>query len=381
LRIKDFLTEKDSSKKYALQGKTLSLAKVKKPPSELVAFIEKFKSLLPLKDVLVSGVDGRPPRVRKSIQYNSENRENTKEVEKPWLSYGTTHIIRKYTLGFVIDKSVFGLVDFLRKLPSASEKSASNYYRDVLKPVADFVRPQFLEIVPNGLLVEHLRIGLLSGPLYRIWFDVSIRMSFGEFITDVGRAHLTSIGLQFVSLIGQRFSELLINEEDLLIFLRNQEVKTKVMRELENQIRELNGFHKIGDGNASETLLTKLVAESYSSLEREKVFSWLGLQRLDMYIPELRVALEYNGEQHYESIDLFGGVVKLEKQKKMDALKTQLCFSNGIIFVEWPYWEKIEREKVKLLLNSIITLKSLCMFGFSVRIGEVRATFPPNASN
>lgn len=34
---------------------------------------------------------------------------------------------------------------------------------------------------------------------------------------------------------------------------------------------------------------------------------WLGRQRFDIYLPEINVAIEYNGIQHYKSVGLFGG--------------------------------------------------------------------------
>jgi hypothetical protein len=34
---------------------------------------------------------------------------------------------------------------------------------------------------------------------------------------------------------------------------------------------------------------------------------WLAGQRFDVWLPEISVAVEFNGIQHYEPVDFFGG--------------------------------------------------------------------------
>ena len=40
--------------------------------------------------------------------------------------------------------------------------------------------------------------------------------------------------------------------------------------------------------------------------EHRKHFEWLGQQHLDFYLPEFNIAIECQGEQHYEPVDFAG---------------------------------------------------------------------------
>ena len=59
----------------------------------------------------------------------------------------------------------------------------------------------------------------------------------------------------------------------------------------------------------------------------------------DFYIPALAVAIEYQGEQHYSPINMFGGKRVFEKQVRYDSIKKDYCNSNGIKLICVPYWE------------------------------------------
>ena len=61
---------------------------------------------------------------------------------------------------------------------------------------------------------------------------------------------------------------------------------------------------------------------------------------------ELICLIEYQGKQHYDSLDFFGGENALKKQKKYDDLKREYCRNNNIKLIEIPYWDynKINAE-------------------------------------
>lgn len=64
---------------------------------------------------------------------------------------------------------------------------------------------------------------------------------------------------------------------------------------------------------------------------------WLGRQSLDLYIPSLHTAIEYQGVQHYRSVDFFGGEEALTLRQELDQLKKQQCLENHVQLIEWPY--------------------------------------------
>ena len=55
---------------------------------------------------------------------------------------------------------------------------------------------------------------------------------------------------------------------------------------------------------------------------------------LDCYIEEMKLAFEFQGVQHYESIRRFGGEKRFEQQHKKDQLKRELCLKEGIDLIE-----------------------------------------------
>jgi len=62
---------------------------------------------------------------------------------------------------------------------------------------------------------------------------------------------------------------------------------------------------------------------------------------LDIYFPQLQLAFEYNGQQHYHDVGFFGPV---EVYRRRDQLKRELCRAQGIRLVTLPYWwdERLE---------------------------------------
>ena len=71
--------------------------------------------------------------------------------------------------------------------------------------------------------------------------------------------------------------------------------------------------------------------------------SWLGNQHFDIYIPSKGIALEYNGKQHYEPIDYFGGQEDFEHRKKLDAKKLQKATENDTTVIIHKYSDDIEK--------------------------------------
>ena len=64
---------------------------------------------------------------------------------------------------------------------------------------------------------------------------------------------------------------------------------------------------------------------------------WLGRQSLDLYVPSLRTAIEYQGVQHYIPVEFFGGEEALAQRQELDQTKRQLCEENRVRLIEWPY--------------------------------------------
>lgn len=70
----------------------------------------------------------------------------------------------------------------------------------------------------------------------------------------------------------------------------------------------------------------------------------------DFYLPQHNICIEYNGKQHYEPIDFFGGEDAFKIRQQHDKIKKNYCRSNGINLLCISYQQDIEKELNKFLL-------------------------------
>lgn len=66
----------------------------------------------------------------------------------------------------------------------------------------------------------------------------------------------------------------------------------------------------------------------------------------DFYLPKKNVCIEYQGRQHYEPVEYFGGKKTFESRKRRDKIKRDFCKKEGIKLIEIPYWEFDNIEKI-----------------------------------
>ena len=76
----------------------------------------------------------------------------------------------------------------------------------------------------------------------------------------------------------------------------------------------------------------------------------------DVFVCGKDIAFEYQGEQHFKPIEIFGGEENFAKQQERDALKKELSQKNGITLIYINYWEDITTNliKEKLTENGVI---------------------------
>ncbi|MDA7538806.1 hypothetical protein N8544_00695 [Akkermansiaceae bacterium] len=105
----------------------------------------------------------------------------------------------------------------------------------------------------------------------------------------------------------------------------------------------------------SQEKLFHLILEVYPDAIAEYSPDWLENQRIDVFIPQLNIAFEYQGQQHYEPIDFFGGEEAYKKTVDRDLRKQHLCEENDVKLIYWKYSEEI----TKSALNKKIQAASL----------------------
>lgn len=118
---------------------------------------------------------------------------------------------------------------------------------------------------------------------------------------------------------------------------------------LENLVREQIGYPKIGDAWVSETMLYHIVEEIYPNIEiiRHHRPSWLEGLELDIYIPSKNLAFEYQGLQHFQAVEHWGGEAKLEIQKEHDRRKKRICEEKGILLICINYDEELTNDYIR----------------------------------
>jgi hypothetical protein len=119
-------------------------------------------------------------------------------------------------------------------------------------------------------------------------------------------------------------------------------------REAENLVRDRLGVPRIGEGWLAEANLLRIVQALYPQYEvlHQASPDWLGRQRFDIFIPELSLAIEYNGQQHYAPIEHFGGQRGFEATQQRDHDKRDKAAEAGVALVEFRYDENLSPEHV-----------------------------------
>lgn len=74
------------------------------------------------------------------------------------------------------------------------------------------------------------------------------------------------------------------------------------------------------------------------------------LLQLDRYYPRLKLAFEYDGAQHFQSIENWGGEEVFREIQRRDREKEELCIKSGIRLVRIKYDERLSLENIKTIL-------------------------------
>lgn len=122
----------------------------------------------------------------------------------------------------------------------------------------------------------------------------------------------------------------------------------------DNHINLLNGCPKCSISNG-ELIISNFLDQNGIEYQIQKKFNNCILKdklRFDFYLPKYNICIEFNGIQHYESVDYFGGKKTLEYNIKRDIIKKEYCNSNNIQLFIIKYNENI-LDKLIILKNTL----------------------------
>lgn len=207
------------------------------------------------------------------------------------------------------------------------------------------VSPDFVEreILANGLTLA----GVAA------WKMRDRRVTIDSF-TDPSQVELSKFAVSGIRYTGRvhRIVDVPFYEADLLrkdipkagVGSSLQDWAGEILREAENLLRERHGLPRIGEGWVSETLLFALVQEVLPDAIQHARPRWLIPQHLDIFVPSVHLAIEYQGRQHFEPIDFFGGEATLAATTARDERKREKCSARGVHLLYWNHDEPITRE-------------------------------------
>ncbi|MCG3737836.1 MULTISPECIES: hypothetical protein [Vibrio] len=140
-------------------------------------------------------------------------------------------------------------------------------------------------------------------------------------------------------------------------YIRKYEIQEGIdEKEAENRVRDLKGVARIGERWINETLLFNYIQVLFPqyTVQREASPYWLERQRYDIFIPELDLAIEYQGQQHYVAVELFGGKEGLQTTKQRDKEKLQRSKENGIDIIYFNYKDNLTEKLVHSRLSNYL---------------------------
>ena len=130
----------------------------------------------------------------------------------------------------------------------------------------------------------------------------------------------------------------------------------KLWNEAENAVRRIVGVPQIGEKFISETILFKTVAfllKGHEVIHHYRA-DWLARQELDIFVPSLNLAIEYQGEQHFVPIDAWGGEDALEKTQQRDEEKKRRCESRGVKLLYFDHTMELTENFVARELDELV---------------------------
>ena len=75
----------------------------------------------------------------------------------------------------------------------------------------------------------------------------------------------------------------------------------------------------------------------------------------DVYICGLKIAIEYQGEQHFNPVEYFGGEENFQKQRERDRIKAKRSKENGIKLIYVNYWENITANLIRKKIEEVLS--------------------------
>lgn len=104
----------------------------------------------------------------------------------------------------------------------------------------------------------------------------------------------------------------------------------------------------------SELIAFTIIKSLYPDAIYQYRDEWLGRQSVDVYLPQQKIAFEYQGLQHYEPVDYFGGESVFKATVERDQIKRDKCMQHGVRLIEWPYHKPLTRANIQAEIMKVL---------------------------
>jgi hypothetical protein len=132
----------------------------------------------------------------------------------------------------------------------------------------------------------------------------------------------------------------------------NNQTKVIIICSIHGDFEQVSSSHLSGAGcphcmeSKGERKISKFLDQKNIEYVRQKKFyDCIGLRYklpFDFYLPKYRVAIEFDGKQHYEPMEYFGGLESYNRLKVNDKIKNDYCEDNFIELIRIRY-DQIDR--------------------------------------
>ena len=138
---------------------------------------------------------------------------------------------------------------------------------------------------------------------------------------------------------------------------RREGAYLEICKDTENRLRTDLGYPPIGKSHLSEIMLYKTVCALFAPMQVVRNYRGRELERLeiDIWIPDLKLAIEFQGEQHYKSMTHWGGEAGFVRRQENDLRKRELCKLLGYTLVEIENYGDVGEDDVWDLLSPHLT--------------------------
>lgn len=123
----------------------------------------------------------------------------------------------------------------------------------------------------------------------------------------------------------------------------------QVDRVIEDMVRERFDFRPMGSGSTGESILFQIVKRIFPGepIHRCSRPDFLDGLELDVFLPQRSLAFEFQGQQHYDPVEHWGGDDGLTDLRERDERKRKACSAQGIDLIEVRFDEPLTEAELR----------------------------------